>query len=306
MEKNIDLVYLWVDGNDPEWLEKKQLFMDKKINTVGRYQDNQELKYSLRSVEKHLPWIRKIFIVTDNQVPPFLDINHPKIEIVNHSEIIPKEILPTYNSVIIEYFIYKIPDLSEHFLYANDDIFIRVNLAPSFFFQDGIPTVRMIHNPLIKKKMQLKKALNRNINNYRLSIENAYRLFEKKFNVFYPVTPHHNIDAYLKSDYKAVVEDIFKEELEATFLNRFRNDTDIQRILFSYYAIAKKRGNLIYVNSNESCRIKVHKTDYQRFITKYSPILFCLNDTEQATDNDRKHIQPFLEKMYPTKAEFEK
>ena len=148
MEKNIDLVYLWVDGNDPEWLEKKQLFMDKKINTVGRYQDNQELKYSLRSVEKHLPWIRKIFIVTDNQVPPFLDINHPKIEIVNHSEIIPKEILPTYNSVIIEYFIYKIPDLSEHFLYANDDIFIRVNLAPSFFFQDGIPTVRMIHNPL--------------------------------------------------------------------------------------------------------------------------------------------------------------
>ena len=108
MEMNIDLVYLWVDGNDPEWLNKKQLFMDKKINTVGRYQDNQELKYSLRSGEKHLPWIRKIFIVTDNQIPTFLDTSHPKIEIVYHSEIIPKQILPTYNSVIIEYFIYKI------------------------------------------------------------------------------------------------------------------------------------------------------------------------------------------------------
>jgi len=44
----------------------------------------------------------------------------------------------------------------------------------------------------------------------------------------------------LDSDYKTVVEDVFKEELEATFLNRFRNSTDIQRILFSYYAIAKK------------------------------------------------------------------
>jgi hypothetical protein len=306
MEMNIDLVYLWVDGNDQEWLKKKQLFMDNKINTVGRYQDNQELKYSLRSVEKHLPWVRKIFIVTDNQIPPFLDTSHPKIEIVYHSEIIPKEILPTYNSVIIEYFIYKIPDLSEHFLYANDDMFIHANLAPSFFFKEGIPTVRMIHDQLIRREIQIKKALNININNYRLSIENAYRLFEKKFNIFYPVTPHHNIDAYLKSDYKAVVEDVFKEELEDTFLNRFRKNTDIQRILFSYYAIAKKRGNLTYVNRKESCRIRVHKTDYQKFITKYNPTLFCLNDTEHATDNDREHIQPFLEKMYPIKAEFEK
>lgn len=306
MEMNIDLVYLWVDGNDPEWLKKKQLFMDKKINTVGRYQDNQELKYSLRSVEKHLPWIRKIFIVTDNQIPTFLDTSHPKIEIVYHSEIIPKEILPTYNSVIIEYFIYKIPDLSEHFLYANDDMFINANLSPSFFFKDGTPIVRMVYDPIIKREIQLKKALNININNYRISIENAYRLFEKKFDVFYPVTPHHNIDAYLKSDHKAVVEDVFKEELAATFLNRFRNKTDIQRILFSYYAIAKKRGILTYVNRKESFRIRVHKTDYQKFITKYNPNLFCLNDTEHATDNDRSHIQPFLEKMYPIKAEFEK
>ncbi|MDG2193442.1 MAG: hypothetical protein P8K77_01045 [Polaribacter sp.] len=280
--------------------------MNKKINTTGRYQDNQELKYSLRSVEKHLPWVRKIFIVTDNQVPPFIDTSHPKIEIVNQSDIIPKKIGQTYNSVIIEYFIYKIPDLSEHFLYANDDMFVNANVSPSFFFKERIPTVRTTHNPLIKRKIQLKKALNANINNYRLSIENAYRLFEKKFNVFFPVTPHHNIDSYLKSDYKAVVEDVFKEELEATFLNRFRDKTDIQRILFSYYAIAKKRGKLTYVSRKESCQIRVHKTDYQRVITKYNPALFCLNDTEHATDNDRKHIQPFLEKMYPIKAKFEK
>ncbi len=303
---NIDLVYLWVDGNDPKWLKKKQLFMDKKINTVGRYQDNQELKYSLRSVEKHLPWIRKIFIVTDNQIPAFLDTCHPKIEIVYHSEIIPEKILPIYNSVIIEYFIYKIPDLSEHFLYANDDTFINTNLSPSFFFKDDIPIVRMTYSPLFKTEMQLKKALNLRTNNYRLSIENAYKLFEKKFNVFYPVTPHHNIDAYLKSDYKAVVEDVFKEELEANFLNRFRSNTDIQRILFSYYALANKRGILTYVNRKESCRIRVHKTDYQKFIAKYNPNLFCLNDTEHATDNDRAYIQPFLEKLYPVKAEFEK
>ncbi len=103
MKQEIDLVYLWVDGNDPKWLKKRQAFIDEKINPAGRYRDNQELKYSLRSIEKNLPWIRKIFIVTDDQTPSFIDINHPKIQIVNHSEIIPKEILPTFNSVIIEY-----------------------------------------------------------------------------------------------------------------------------------------------------------------------------------------------------------
>lgn len=302
----IDLVYLWVDGNDPEWLKKRQLFMKTPINTVGRYQDNQELKYSLRSVEKYLPWIRKIFIVTDNQVPSFIDTNHPKIKIVHHSEIIPKEVLPTFNSVIIEYFIHNIPGLSEHFLYANDDTFVQAKLAPSFFFKDGLPIVRMEYKPLIKSKLWLKKALRLKINNFRLSIENAYRLFENRFGLFYPVMPHHNIDSYLKSDYKAVVEDIFKEEMEATFLNRFRNKTDIQRIIFSYYALAKKRGHLKYVTRKESCRIRVHKKDYLKYITKYQPKLFCLNDTERATDNDRERIQPFLENLFPKKAQFEK
>ena len=163
---SVDLVYMWVDGNDPKWLEKKQQYMDKKINTVGRYVDNQELKYSLRSVEKHLPWIRKIFIFTDDQIPVFLDINHPKIEIVHHTQIIPNEILPLFNSSLIEYFIYKIPDLSEHFLFANDDTFVNDDLKPSFFFKDGLPVMRMLYNPLIKYKLKLKKALNINVNTY--------------------------------------------------------------------------------------------------------------------------------------------
>lgn len=306
MEMQIDLVYLWVDGNDPEWLKKRQLFMKSPINIVGRYQDNQELKYSLRSVDKNLPWIRKIFIVTDNQVPSFIDTNHPKIEIVNHSDIIPKEILPVFNSVIIEYFIYKIPDLSEHFLYANDDTFVYAKLTPSFFFKDGLPIVRMMCDPLLKSENWLKKMLKIKINNYRLSIENAYRLFERKFGVFYSVSPHHNIDAYLKSDYKFVVEEVFKDEMEATLSNRFRNSTDIQRIIFSYYAIAKKRGHLTYVTRKESCRIRVQKKDFQQFITKYQPNLFCLNDTNHATDKDRERIQPFLEKLFSEQSQFEK
>ena len=304
--KSIDLVYMWVDGNDPKWLEKKQRFMKKAVNTVGRYVDNQELKYSLRSVEKHLPWIRKIFILTDDQTPAFLDTSHPKIEIVHHTDVIPHEILPLFNSSLIEYFICKIPDLSEHFLFANDDMFVNADLPPSFFFKDDLPIMRMLHNPLIKYKLKLKKALNININTYRLAIENAFILFKKRFNIFYPISQHHNIDAFLKSDFTAVLDDVFKDELQAVYGNRFRDKTDIHRMLINYYALANKRGILRYADRKESCRIRVHKTNYQKYITKYNPQLFCINDSEHATDEHRAQVEPFLKKMYPVKSKFEK
>ena len=303
---NIDLVYLWVDGSDKKWINKKKRFVDKKINMTGRFKDNGELMYSLRSVEKHIPWIRKIFIITDNQIPAFLVKNHPKIEIVYHSQIMPKNILPTFNTSLMEYFVYKIPNLSEHFLFANDDTFIQADLEPSFFFKQGIPLMRMIHNPLIKYKFILKKALKININTYRLAIKNAYTLFEKTHNIFYPITPHHNIDACLRSDYKVVVEDVFKKEIESMHLNRFRNKTDIHRILINYYALANKSGILKYVTRKESCRIRVHNIDYQRYIDKYNPKLFCLNDTEHANDDHRTEVEPFLRKMFPNKTSFEK
>ncbi|MBS9766636.1 MAG: Stealth CR1 domain-containing protein [Flavobacteriaceae bacterium] len=305
----VDLVYLWVDGNDPKWLEKRNSFLDKSIkkaSITGRYENNDELKYSLRSVEKYLPWVRKIFIVTDNQIPNFINPNHPKITLINHSDIIPKEYLPTFNSVVIEYFLHNIPDLSEKFLLASDDCFVNTNLAPDFFFKEDLPIIRMMYTPLQRIEFTIKKLLNININSYRLSIENAYKLISKKYNKHFTSSSHHNIDAYLKSDYKKTATEIFKNELEGVCLNRFRNKSDIQRILFSYDALSRKRGHLKYVNRRESCRIRVHRGNFNKYLTRYNPKLFCLNDTDHASDEHRKQIKPFLESLFPAKSEFEK
>ena len=139
----IDLVYLWVNGNDPQWRAKRSARIgvpERKsdVNCEGRYADNDELKYSLRSVEKYAPWIHRIFIVTDNQVPEWLDTSNPGIRIVDHTEIMPAESLPCFNSTLIEHFICRIPGLSEHFLYANDDTFINKPVTPDIFFaEDG-------------------------------------------------------------------------------------------------------------------------------------------------------------------------
>lgn len=305
MDLTIDLVYLWVDGNDPKWIKKKNKFSGHITNSSGRYQDNEELKYSLRSIEKHMPWIHKIYIITDQQIPPFLDISHPKISIIDHKDIIPEKYLPTFNSVVIEYFVYRIPNLSEFFLMANDDTFVNQDIDSSFFFKDDLPVVRLMHKPLLKINLWIKRQINLSINSYRLSIENAYHLMEQKYGIFYPATPHHNIDAYRKSDFKNAVEQVFEVELKAIFLNRFRSNKDIQRILLSYYILAEKRGSLTYVGRKESCRIKAHKKVYQRYLTRYEPKLFCLNDSEKATDDDRKRIKPFLENLFPKKSSFE-
>ena len=137
---DIDLVYLWVDGNDPVWLTKKNEFLpadrqvDPQVAGECRYVENDELRYSLRSVEKFAPWIRRVYIVTDDQTPAWLDTSNPRIRVVSHREIMPAEILPVFNSCTIELFLPRIPGLAEHFLYANDDMFFSRPVDPGFFF----------------------------------------------------------------------------------------------------------------------------------------------------------------------------
>lgn len=310
---DIDLIYLWVDGNDTEWLTKKNKFLNKETNlnieaiTKARNANNDELKYSLRSVEKNIPWIHKIFIVTDEQTPDWLNIQNEKVQIIDIREIIPPDALPCYNSVIIEHFFYKIPGLSEHFLYANDDMFFNAQITPdSFFTAQGEPIVRLQFAMLGKWINAIRKKLNIHTNIYRKTIDNSALLIQKKFGKYYSGTPHHNVDAYLKSDYRKVVEEDFKQEIMSTISNHTRSENDIQRIIYLYYALAVKRGKLKYVGRKESSRIRLHKPDYMRFIVEYNPIFFCLNDSHHATDEDRKRVKPFLEKLFPEKSSFEK
>ena len=146
----IDVVYLWCDGSDPNFQCRKQQRMkemglpwnEANLGDI-RYIDNNELKYSLRSVYKYLPSVNHIYIVTDNQCPSWFKEND-KVSIVDHKDIIPSEYLPTFNSVTIESFIHRVPGLSEKFLLFNDDTFINTPLSQSFFFENDQPIVRLI------------------------------------------------------------------------------------------------------------------------------------------------------------------
>ena len=145
----IDIVYLWVDGRDPAWRLKRQAAdaalsphhrgaMGLHGNVEGRFRDNDELRYSLRALERFFPAHGHVYIVTDAQVPHWLRPSSG-LSIVDHRDLIPAHALPTFDSCHIESYIHRIPGLSEQYFYFNDDVFFGapVDLA-DWFWEDGV------------------------------------------------------------------------------------------------------------------------------------------------------------------------
>lgn len=309
---DVDIVYLWVDGSDSEWRRKRNALEgvereDASLDCEGRYADNDELKYSLRALERNAPWIRRIFIVTDGQRPAWLDIHNPKIRIVDHSEILPEKARPTFNSVVIEHNLHRIPGLAEHFLYSNDDMFINRPVKKSdFFTADGLPMIRF--NRRVMRKLSLWgeiHLLGKSLSNYNRTIMKASELVKEKFGKYIGHKPHHNVDAFRKSDYANTFE-TFREAIEPTLVNHFRSDSDIQRVIYSYAPVAEGKAVVKYVNQTTSCRLQNYRHDHYRDIEKKNPTFFCVNDSQYSTDDDRRMAREWLDRRYPEPSGFEK
>jgi hypothetical protein len=305
---DIDLVYLWVDGSDPKWQEKKKRFMNEDVapdaGAKGRFFNNDELKFSLRSVEKFLPWIHHIFLVTDNQTPEWLNLNHPQITLVDHRDIIPEKYLPTFNSGVIEWFISEIQGLSEFFLYANDDFCFGSPCSPSLFFtKNGVPIehaprYRPYKSPLL----------------WETNCRNAISLSLQKTGKEPVFRLGHTVASYRKSYFKETRQ-IFKNELEQSYSNHFRRKGDISRYLIPLMDVAMNRRIVKF--SPKYFWEKPFKKFFYFDISEKLPgnldrlrkkhyKMFCINDNENATDEQRKLVRRFFEEYFPQKSSFEK
>ncbi|MQY15738.1 Glycosyltransferase Gtf1 [Streptomyces sp. RB5] len=142
----VDAVYTWVDDADPAWrarldARRAELGLEPaQSGTAGdapvRFRNRDELRYSLRSLAMHAPWIRRIFLVTDDQTPSWLAAGHPGLHLVPHREIFADpSALPVFNSHAIESQLHRIDGLAEHFLYLNDDVFLGRTVTPGTFFR---------------------------------------------------------------------------------------------------------------------------------------------------------------------------
>ena len=142
--ERIDIVYLWVNGADPVWRRKRQRALadwtaqqtdDLALygNVAGRYRDNGELRFNLRALEKFYPNHGHIYLVTDGQVPHWLQ-PHDGLTLVDHRDLMPATSLPVFDSGHIESYLHHISGLSERFIYLNDDVFFGAEVDPAQWF----------------------------------------------------------------------------------------------------------------------------------------------------------------------------
>lgn len=339
MEK-IDFIIPWVDGSDPEWLAQKIQYSDgrmavssaKDANSECRYRDNGLLRYWFRGVESFAPWVNKVFFITCGQIPSWLNLDHPKLEWVKHSDFIPDCFLPTFNANTIEMNFHRIGNLSERFVYFNDDMFLLRPIQPDLFFKNGLPIIdcdlkytnkvgydnwsRLVFNDycLINKSFNIADSIWKNRRKWFSITALGCKRARRNFVCFVanrtlPVGLYgHFALPHLKSTLQEVW-DRYPEIMESVCASRFRSDEQVNQWLLCAWNQASgrfyptrsiKQGRLISINSNTIGWVD-HVIRNQGF-----PHV-CLNENENTGDieNYMRIIRAAFDSILPAKSSFE-
>lgn len=286
------------------------------------YRDNDELKYSLRSVAKNAPWINHIYIVTGfGQVPKWLDTDNPRVTIVPQESILPPDASPVFNSCAIEASLANIPGLSEHFILANDDMFFNEPTSWNYFFdRAGRAKFRAIY----RKNGHIARDSN---SVYLLLLINAAAAIENAFGVrLYNYKASHGIDPYIKSSIEeCCANPVLITYIDTTRYSRFRSAKDVHRLIFNLYDVVHDRAKIIRTHSRHVGHNVIldflynlihHKsmrdsafycTDaIEAGVSGCRSKIVCINDSWCNSDVNFDHNREFFEKKFPNKSEFER
>ena len=305
----VDIVYTWVDNTDPAWQLKFNKYSNLNMAEVSpgaknpaRFENHNELYYSVRSVLDNLTWVNKIYIVTDNEIPAWLKCIdsqfRDEILIVDHEQIIDKKYLPTFNSHVIESNLFKINGLNENFIYFNDDVFVGHKLNKSHFFKsDGIASI-FISN---KKQEDINKKRETATT---FACRNSTNLLKIK----YGIIPNYSIQhTYipLKKSFFSFANDLFRDKIEEFYVNKFRskNDINVATYLIPWMMYFEGKAQLSRDICNYfNCRSSDGKAQME-FLLKnrasgYMPDSICANDFIKKEETDLTFYKDFLEKYF--------
>ena len=336
MDQKIDFVLTWVDGADPEWQQEKYNCM-RKLGIISETDDREEryrdwgiLHYWFRGIEKFAPWVRKIHFVTWGHLPEWLNVNHPKLHIVKHTDFIPERYLPTFNSHVIEWNFNKIQGLSEKFVYFNDDVLLLKNVKPTDFFRHNKPVDMLALQPdvanaddtvmpyiYLNNAMVLAKYFDKRENvrkqplayfhpGYPLMylVNNALEMAFPRFTGFYTV---HGPSPLMKQTYETLWR------LETELLNRvcshpFRHKEDVNQYVLREYE--KLNQNFVPRNVKKFCQYYNLDAKNDRLIsviTGQKCPAVCINDSNHSIPYKRvkKQLEVAFGKILPDKSSFE-
>lgn len=243
----VDVVITWVDGSDPRLAAKREqaLHQVPDSGNIGGlptyYASNNEIRYCVLSILKFAPFVRNIFIVTDGQDPDLygdVRAHFPErmdsIKIVDHQEIFKgyEDVLPTFNSTSIETMLWRIPGLSENFVYFNDDLFLVREILPEEWFIKNRPVLRGKWCLAPFKKLlsnRLKRAYNkiwRRRSQYTprfsfyLGQWNAASLLGMRFRYFFNCHTPHPFSRSRFENFFATHQEILQKNISFRFRNQ--------------------------------------------------------------------------------------
>jgi hypothetical protein len=336
MKSDIDVVITWVNNNDPLWQKEYFKYLisaeDKESSGRQRFENLNSLHYIFRGIDRFMPWVRKIHFVTANQTPSWLNIKHPKLNLVAHKKIFPNEKdLPTFNACAIEMCFSNIPDLAEMFIYFNDDTFVLNKAEKSRFFENGMPkdflALRVLNHDgifshILHSNMQLiDKLLIRKMD---FIVKNIFKIFspkygflinlrnllllQQKFSLF---QIYHHPQPLLKQNI-IEIEERFPEVVKKTRSSRFKNATDINQYVFRYVNLLK--GDFVpYYPHDVVCVSVKNINDFEDKVNQLrgmKKIAFvCFNEHPnfdyENYDKFKSLINGYLNNILPDKSSYE-
>ena len=327
----IDFIVDWVDGNDPAWIAERAKYLpqnDKSASDPVRYRDWDLMKYWFRGVEKFAPWVNCVYFVTCGHYPEWLNLDHPKLKLIKHTDYIPEEYLPTFNTNTIELNLHRIPGLSEQFVLFNDDTFLTNYVSETDFFKKGLPCeiVRLgqtfalstedifayiiFNNIAILNKYFSKKAVIREhwrkFFSLKFGVDIVRSLLLLPFGHFSGFLDAHLPASHLKSTFKELWE-LEENTLSISSQNRFRAKSDVTQWLMKYWRCCQGkfvprsiRWGKSYAIGSDPNMLKDLRSQ------KYHAV--CLNDCDINLyfELHKSQIQAAFEEILPDKSSFER
>ena len=326
----IDMVITGVDGSDIEWLEEKKKYNpDTDVDdSIARYREFGTLKYLMRSIEKNAPWVNNVFLVTNGQIPEWLNLNHPKLKLVKHSDFIPLEYLPTFSSHPIEWNLHKIEGLSENFIYLNDDMIFMNKVEKRDFFNNGLPCdtfgLGMIRPVEFFSHIPFNNIL---VINHHFNFKETLKKHRSKFfNIIYGIRaiktcilatqgnfygmydPHVSIS--FQKNYFELVWNKENKLISETCKNKFRSKDDVSIWLVRYWQLLT--GNFVPRSNKFGKYYSIHdfikNNCSSRHKRKETAKIICLNDSNVSGvsyKNDRLLFDSIMNRYFPEKSQFE-
>jgi hypothetical protein len=307
----VDVVYAWVDGDDPAWRRRRAAAagvraepLEEGALEASRFRSRDELRYSLRSLSAYAAWVRHIWIVTDQQVPTWLDRTVPGLTVVDHRELFSEHELPLFNANAIETRLHTIEGLSEHYLYLNDDMLLGRDVTKQDFFA----------SPAVSKFFVSKQTLDPRTSRADATALISGRLFTQELIARqYGVTPLHLLRHTPYPQQRSLMyelEESFREHFTRTASSTFRSGDDIFPSNWLHFHAGYFLGRTVpgpmdydYFSTDE---LATKPEVFERFANNRCQA-YCLNDAGPAADNlSTEDLHRALDKLLPERSPFER